>query len=149
MDLFICGIMLRETILIGVHRYFHKLNQENGNTEEDQNSKLRVIFRYLERSQVVQLDFPMFIFFKEIPENGADVSHLNVVHRPAMMMGGKPKDAVFQWGFLKHVWSASWAANNQPGEEYKALMKVHHHLSIFNKISLMSMDVEAHQVTKK
>lgn len=83
---------------------------------------------------------------KEIPENGADVAHLNVVHKPAMLTGGKPNDAVLKWSFLKHVWGASWAANEQSGEEYKALMKVHHHMSIFNKISLMSMDVEAHQV---
>lgn len=86
------------------------------------------------------------IFFKEIPENGADVTHLNVVHKPAMITGSKPKDAIFSWSFLKHVWSASWAANDKPGEEYKALMKVHHHMSIFNNISLMKMDVEAHQV---
>lgn len=75
------------------------------------------------------------------------MSHLNVVHKPALITGGKPKDAVLEWSFLKHVWSASWAANEQPGEEYKALMKVHHHMRIFNKISLMKMDVEAHQVT--
>lgn len=74
---------------------------------------------------------------------------MNVVHKPAMMTGGKPNEATFQWGFLKHVWNASWAANQQPGEEYKALMKVHHHISIFNKISLMKMDVEAHQVNYK
>lgn len=83
---------------------------------------------------------------KEIPENGADVAHLNVVHKAAIITGSKPKDAVFEWSFLKHVWSASWAANDQPGNEYRALMKVHHHMSVFNKISLMKMDVEAHQV---
>lgn len=77
------------------------------------------------------------------------MSHLNVVHKPALITGGRPKDAIFEWSFLKHVWSASWAANEQPGEEYKALMKVHHHMSIFNKISLMKMDVEAHQVNQK
>lgn len=66
-----------------------------------------------------------------------------------MLTGGKPSDAIFQWSFLKHVWSASWAANEQLGEEYKAVMKVHHHMSIFNKISLMSMDVEAHQVNER
>lgn len=81
-----------------------------------------------------------------MPENGADVSHLNIVHKPAMMMGGNPMEALFQWKFFKHVWSASWAANDNPEEGYKALMKVHHHISIFNKISLMTMDVEAHQV---
>lgn len=84
-----------------------------------------------------------------MPENGADVAHLNVVHKTAVMTGGQPDAAVFQWGFLKHVWSANWAANDRPGEEYKALMKVHHHVSIFNKISLMNMDVEAHQVIRK
>lgn len=87
-----------------------------------------------------------FISLKEIPENGADVAHLNVVHKPAIITGSRPKDAIFGWSFFQHVWSASWAANDQAGEEYRALMKVHHHMSIFNKISLMKMDVEAHQV---
>jgi len=91
-------------------------------------------------------EFKVTCHIQEIPENGADVSHLNVVHKPAMMVGGKPNDALFKWSFVKHIWGASWAANDQPGEEYKALMKVHHHISIFNKISLMKMDVEAHQI---
>ncbi|KAG4068976.1 hypothetical protein HA402_005637 [Bradysia odoriphaga] len=91
-------------------------------------------------------EFKVACHIQEIPENGADVAHLNVVHKPAMFTGGKPTDSVFKWSFLKHVWSASWAANEQLGQEHQAVMKVHHHMSVFDKISLMSMDVEAHQI---
>lgn len=83
---------------------------------------------------------------QEVPENGADMSHLNVVHKPAMLSGGKPTEAKLTWGFLTHQWSGSWEANSNPELSHRALMTLTHRMCLFNKIPFMEVNVQAHQV---
>jgi len=51
---------------------------------------------------------------QEIPENGSDVAHLGVLHVPVAMK---------YLPFIKHQWTASWAAGEAP-EEYTANIKL-------------------------
>lgn len=96
--------------------------------------------------RIVVEKFVNFFLSKEIPENAADLAHFNVVHEPALLTGGKPKDSLFKWSFLSHVWSAGWAACEEPGNKYLSVMKLHHDLRLFNKITLVKQDFETHQV---
>ena len=93
----------------------------------------------------------IYIFFdlQEISENGADVAHLNIVHKRAMMCGGKPDESILKWNFFKHVWSASWTPNEDPKVSHRALMSVSHHMSLFNCIPFMKIEVKAHQVNNR
>ena len=60
---------------------------------------------------------------QEIPENGPDTAHLNIIHKPFM----------HSWlPFINHEWSANWT----PGENEKwlAFMKLKQCMKIHNKV---------------
>ncbi|KAG8230503.1 hypothetical protein J437_LFUL010603, partial [Ladona fulva] len=82
---------------------------------------------------------------QEIPENGADVAHLNAVHAPLLTSGN---DLRTNGGskFASHVWFASWSANQEEGLKHTAMMNLRHELRLFNKFLLMGNDVKAHQI---
>lgn len=83
---------------------------------------------------------------KEIPENGADMSHLNIVHDRALMCGGNPDHSWFQWEFVKHVWNGSWRPSNAEGEEHIAIMELRHEMCLIGKIPLIVLNVVTKQV---
>jgi len=57
---------------------------------------------------------------QEIPENGSDVAHLNILHSQAA------------WSkLLKHHWTGSWKASTAEGEEHLAHIKVTEWLDFF------------------
>ncbi|XP_071448706.1 cholesterol 7-desaturase nvd [Hetaerina americana] len=83
---------------------------------------------------------------QEIPENGADVAHLNVVHEPLLTSGGDLRRSGTSKGIAKHVWEASWAASREEGLEHTATMSLRHELRFLNKFLIMGNDVKAHQI---
>lgn len=81
-------------------------------------------------------EFMVSCHIQEIPENGADVAHLNAVHGPGMVCSG----------LSRHLWAADWAPNSHDGLTHTATLKLNHQLALFSKLSLFKMDVEANQV---
>ncbi|ODM93888.1 Cholesterol desaturase daf-36, partial [Orchesella cincta] len=91
-------------------------------------------------------EFRVTCHIQEIPENGPDSAHLNVVHSSPFTTGTNPNESRLQWDFIKHVWSASWTPNSEPGREHEAVMRVNHLIKIFNKISCFHLTVDVHQI---
>ncbi|CAL8128734.1 unnamed protein product [Orchesella dallaii] len=83
---------------------------------------------------------------QEIPENGPDSAHLNVVHSSPITNGTNTNELRVSSSFFKHVWTASWAPNSDPDREHEALMRVYHHILFFNKISCFHITVDVHQI---
>lgn len=77
---------------------------------------------------------------QEIPENGADVAHLNVLH----------KDLVFDWApnlLAFHTWAATWKVNAE--KPFMTDMKVKEGVSALNAsftIPFTKVEVEIHQI---
>ena len=84
---------------------------------------------------------------QEIPENGADIAHLNIVHDMALMCGGEPDFSWLNWDFIKHVWDGKWKVSEEPGQEHVAIMNLQHDMFLLNKIPLLKMNVEVKQVS--
>ncbi|XP_046385248.1 cholesterol 7-desaturase nvd [Ischnura elegans] len=80
---------------------------------------------------------------QEIPENGADVAHLNAVHSPLLTSGGDLRKSGGS-RLASHSWVASWAPNED--ERHRATMKLRHELRFLGKYLIMSNDIVAHQI---
>ncbi|XP_034234039.1 cholesterol 7-desaturase isoform X2 [Thrips palmi] len=80
-------------------------------------------------------EFLVSCHIQEIPENGADVAHLNAVHGPGMV--GR--------GLSRHLWDAQWTpgADDRP---HTATLKLNHQLDLFGKFRMLKMDVCANQI---
>jgi len=94
-------------------------------------------------------EFQVGCHIQEIPENGADIAHLNIVHDVAIMAGGEPDFAWTKWDFIKHVWNGKWRVSEEPGEEHVAIMNLQHEMFLVNKFPLLMMNVEVKQVIVK
>lgn len=81
-------------------------------------------------------EFLVSCHIQEIPENGADVAHLNAVHGPGI--GGRALTAL-----SRHLWNAEWS----PGPQHIATLRLTHQLDLFGKLRLIKMDVCANQVS--
>jgi cholesterol 7-dehydrogenase len=88
---------------------------------------------------------------QEVPENGADVPHLNFLHGPIVLAGNdlrtthKPsKLNPISW--LQHTWDAGW----KPGKGdlgHIAFLTLRHGISLFgHDIPLLALELEAQQV---
>ncbi|XP_061165165.1 cholesterol 7-desaturase nvd-like [Saccostrea echinata] len=84
---------------------------------------------------------------EEVPENGADVQHLQCVHTPLMTSGIDLRHMWNKlWSFGSHSWLASWEAHPPP-EEHIGTMTLKHSLNLFGKqLSGLDMDVKARQI---
>ena len=85
---------------------------------------------------------------QEVPENGADVSHLTQVHSPFMFAGinlGEMYNSKF-WSFLRHNWYASWDIDSE--EKHVGVLQLRHRISVFGKeIGVLDLGVKAYQVS--
>lgn len=85
--------------------------------------------------------------FQEIPENGADVAHLNAIHAPSMLGGSDIRNYNKTWlGFCKHRWEAKWTPCQEPDFKHIGIMNLLHEMILFNKLTIITMDVKASQV---
>lgn len=58
-----------------------------------------------------QNDFLVNCHIQDVPENGADVAHLNAVHDANILVGSDLRDSNKKWGsFAKHVWNAVYVS---------------------------------------
>lgn len=83
---------------------------------------------------------------QDIPENGADVSHLSMLHGD-MALGGQygAQAKKSLWNFLgNHKWNAAWKVDENQTHESK--LDLEHQLEVFGKFVVFKMNVEARQV---
>eukprot|EP00047_Mylnosiga_fluctuans_P007849 m.255872 g.255872 ORF g.255872 m.255872 type:complete len:449 (-) comp19733_c0_seq1:103-1449(-) len=85
---------------------------------------------------------------QEVPENAADVAHLNYLHGPLILTGIDLRSIhsrFFQ--FMKHVWEPSWAPCTEPGKEHLSILTLVHRISIFGRhVPILDLYVTATQV---
>lgn len=78
---------------------------------------------------------------QDIPENGADVAHLNAVHSPSLFTNLGEKYPLLLNVIGRHTWAAEWAR----GEGHTAEMRLTHDYK-FGKVGIFHMDVVASQI---
>lgn len=92
-------------------------------------------------------EFLINCHIQEIPENGADVAHLNAVHSPNMFAGSDLRYTRSAWAaFGTHAWDAKWQASAEKGQEHIANIALKHSMKLFEKIQLVTMDVQVNQI---
>ncbi|XP_065339923.1 cholesterol 7-desaturase nvd isoform X2 [Cloeon dipterum] len=93
-------------------------------------------------------EFYISAHIQEIPENGADVAHLNAIHGPSLLAGGTLSTSGFLAGgsWARHLWTASWAAQTGPNEGHKAILSLVHEFRLFSKFAMIKMNVNAVQI---
>ncbi|CAG0899027.1 unnamed protein product [Darwinula stevensoni] len=86
------------------------------------------------------------VHIQEIPENGPDVAHLSVVHRPAIAMGTDLRKAgSYLWNAIHHTWNATWAPLPHP-KGHIAHIDLTHKLSFFEKFYTLTANANIDQV---
>jgi cholesterol 7-dehydrogenase len=73
------------------------------------------------------------LILKEIPENGADVAHLQELHRPSTFLGTVADKRPFHdliSKFIFHEWSAKWEPCSAPNQ-HMASMTLHNRNIVF------------------
>lgn len=86
---------------------------------------------------------------QDIPENGADVSHLSALHGD-MALGGQYAAQANRspWNVLGlHKWQAAWKADGDGGRRHVATLDLKHELELFGRFVVFKMDVKAHQAS--
>lgn len=88
---------------------------------------------------------------QEVPENGADVPHLNFLHGPIILAGNDLRTThKAKWynpvSWMDHTWDAAW----KPGkgdEAHIAFLTLRHGISLFGRdIPLLCLNITAKQV---
>lgn len=106
---------------------------------------------------------------QQVPENAADVGHLNAIHSPNMFTGSDIRYTRPRWGsFATHTWDLKYKIElinifsfyffflflprYEPSQEedrkHIADMTLRHSLKVFNLFELMTMDITVQQVIK-
>ena len=88
-----------------------------------------------------------FKLLQEIPENGADVSHLSQVHGPII---GAGIDLRYMWSkawsFAQHHWTAAWDPLPEP-DAHIGQLRLTHSISVFGlRLPFFDLNVTARQV---
>lgn len=86
------------------------------------------------------------VHIQDIPENGADVSHLTALHGD-MALGGQYAAQANRsvWNILgRHKWKATWKVDEN--QRHASVLELEHKLEVFQKFIIFGMDVKAHQV---
>nr|BAN66310.1 neverland [Mamestra brassicae] len=86
-------------------------------------------------------EFTVSCHIQEIPENGADVAHLNAVHSPSLLSGLGEKYPLLYDLIGCHVWSATWSRN----DDHTATMDLTHDYRIM-KHDFGHVDVKVTQI---
>ncbi|XP_075912265.1 cholesterol 7-desaturase nvd-like isoform X1 [Petromyzon marinus] len=84
---------------------------------------------------------------QEIPENAADVAHLNHLHSPIILSGSDLRFSNSpRWGFTKHLWDVQWSPEVEPNLHCSRML-LHHRVSVWgHELPLATIDVVARQV---
>ena len=85
---------------------------------------------------------------QEIPENGADVNHLSIVHTPIYLAGPTPANSWLSPWLIKHVWAGKWSPCEEYGEKHVAVLNLEHGVKLFNlTLPFVTVKVRAVQVS--
>ncbi|XP_077283555.1 cholesterol 7-desaturase nvd [Arctopsyche grandis] len=88
-------------------------------------------------------EFLISSHIQDIPENGADVAHLNAIHSDHLM-AGKSLPTTDCWNALGfHEWNGKWESTDIPHE---ARVSITHEVKLFNRFTMIKFDVEARQI---
>jgi cholesterol 7-dehydrogenase len=99
--------------------------------------------------------FFLFAFFcfcfsrhiQEVPENAADVAHLNFLHGPILIAGTDLRKTHSKLTFLQHGWEASWAPCEEEGKKHMSVLKLLHYITIFGyRVKAFDLLVTATQI---
>ena len=105
-------------------------------------------------------DYQTACHVQDIPENGADVAHLDAIHKDSLFVGGEPEEG-FLYRMLSlvwHEWSISWTsgtdteeaamASGQPrvNEKHLATVKLCQDLTVLGKLHLFKLDIQVEQI---
>ncbi|KAG8447362.1 hypothetical protein GDO86_014722 [Hymenochirus boettgeri] len=84
---------------------------------------------------------------EEIPENAADIAHLDFLHQPGIVSGVDLRYTKSKtWDFVKHIWKVQWRPEPAPNKHCSELL-LEHSIRIFGKhFSLIDVNVVARQV---
>ncbi|KAM5146238.1 cholesterol 7-desaturase nvd-like isoform 1-T1 [Mantella aurantiaca] len=84
---------------------------------------------------------------EEIPENAADIAHLDFLHEPSILSGVDLRYTKSRmWEFLRHSWKVQWEAEPAPNK-HCSKMTLQHAVLLFGKhFSLLDVDVVARQI---
>lgn len=93
---------------------------------------------------------------QEIPENGCDIAHLQSIHSLPVINGSKhlilPSltfnsfiSYILSY-LIQHTWSAKWFKHPNPNKSHIAMILIEQDLKLFNKISLLPLNLIVHQV---
>ncbi|XP_067132595.1 cholesterol 7-desaturase nvd-like isoform X1 [Centruroides vittatus] len=66
---------------------------------------------------------------QELPENGADIMHLDSIHQASIFSGSNFHPDNW-WNFCKHIWSSSWNEDPEPNQ-HMTTMKITNYIKIF------------------
>ncbi len=82
-----------------------------------------------------------------MPENGADIAHLNVLHQAGIGAGADLKDVERLMGkVLSHTWTAQWSRGESAHQTH---IKVTHVCKLFERhIKFMDVTSTVRQVSK-
>lgn len=83
---------------------------------------------------------------QDIPENGADVAHLSILHGDMALGGQYAAEANTSiWNILgSHKWKAAWKADKN--QWHLSKLELEHKLKVFKKFVIFQMNVTADQV---
>ncbi|XP_038124189.1 cholesterol 7-desaturase nvd [Cyprinodon tularosa] len=84
---------------------------------------------------------------QEIPENGADIPHLDHLHTPGIPSGVDLRYTNSKtWEFVRHDWKVEWESEPEPNS-HCSQMRVNHSLTLFGcRLPLLDLRVVARQV---
>ena len=84
---------------------------------------------------------------QEIPENGADVGHLNQIHAPSMIwgkfFGSWTRTSIMNFLFGAHEWGAEWHTDEK--DKHVARIRITQNFTLFG-LTLISLDISVAQV---
>ncbi|KAM4696514.1 cholesterol 7-desaturase nvd-like [Rhinophrynus dorsalis] len=84
---------------------------------------------------------------EEIPENAADIAHLDFLHEPGILSGVDLRYTKSRiWDFVKHSWKVQWVTEPAPNKHCSQMILEHGILLFGKHFSLLDVNVVARQV---
>eukprot|EP00730_Choanoeca_flexa_P003140 TRINITY_DN11302_c0_g1_i9.p3 TRINITY_DN11302_c0_g1~~TRINITY_DN11302_c0_g1_i9.p3 ORF type:complete len:230 (+),score=30.67 TRINITY_DN11302_c0_g1_i9:952-1641(+) len=97
---------------------------------------------------IILVSHGLYACVQEVPENAADVAHLNYLHAPGLLSGTDLRETHDKkYEFLQHEWLASWAAETDDGRRHLSVLTLTHRLKMFGwALPMLDLRVTATQV---
>ncbi|OXA61563.1 Cholesterol desaturase daf-36, partial [Folsomia candida] len=77
--------------------------------------------------------FDTLCHIQDIPENLADVPHLNEVHTDLSTISGDVRKSWIQRSHIRHIHTGEWSPSKKCDENHKAFMTMQHKIEIFQR----------------